>query len=40
MLSILIPVWNQGEEIKDNFLNLISILKEIKDEYEIIYIDD
>lgn len=40
MLSILIPVWNQGEKIKDNFLNLIGILKEIKDEYEIIFIDD
>ncbi len=40
MLSILIPIWNQGEKIKDNFLNLINILKEIKDEYEIIFIDD
>ncbi len=40
MLSILIPVWNQGEKIKDNFLNLIDILKEIKDEYEIIFVDD
>lgn len=40
MLSILIPVWNQGEKIKDNFLNLIDVLKEIKDEYEIIFVDD
>ncbi len=40
MLSILIPVWNQGEKIKDNFLNLINILKKIKGEYEIIFVDD
>ncbi len=40
MLSILIPVWNQGEKIKGNFLNLIDTLKEIKDEYEIIFVDD
>ncbi len=40
MLSILIPVWNQGKKIKDNFLNLNDTLKEIEDEYEIIFIDD
>ncbi len=40
MLSIVIPVWDQGEKIKDNFLNLPGIFKEIKDEYEIVFIDD
>lgn len=40
MLSILIPVWNQGEKVKANFFNLENVLREVKDEYEIIFIDD
>lgn len=40
MLSILIPVYNQGGKIKDNFCNLIDTLKDVNDRYEIIFIDD
>lgn len=40
MLSIITPVWNQGEEVKNNFLDLVGVLNRIKDDYEIILIDD
>ena len=40
MISIIIPVWNQGRIIKDNFFNLLDVLEKIEDEYEIIFIDD
>lgn len=40
MLSIIIPVWNQGNLVKGNFVNLLNTLNKIKDEYEIIFVDD
>lgn len=40
MLSLIIPVWNQGRIIKDNFFNLLDVLEKIGDDYEIIFIDD
>lgn len=40
MLSIITPVWNQGKEIENNFLDLVEVLNRIKDDYEIIFIDD
>lgn len=40
MLSIITPVWNQGEEVKNNFLDLAEALNRIKDDYEVIFIDD
>jgi len=40
MLSILIPVWNKGNKLKNDFMNLANVLKEINDTYEVIIIDD
>lgn len=40
MFSIIIPVWNQGRQLQDNFPGLINTLREINDAYEIILVDD
>lgn len=40
MLSIIIPVWNQTDKIKDTFLKTAAVLNKIEDRYEIIFVDD
>lgn len=40
MLSIIIPVWSQGHKVRENFSELIAVLKKIRDEYEVIFVDD
>lgn len=40
MISLIIPVWNQGRKARDPFFNIVNVLHNIREEYEIIFIDD
>ncbi len=40
MLSVIIPIWNQGEQLYGNFPKLINVLSKSDVPYEIILIDD
>ncbi len=40
MLSILIPIWNQGKIVKENFAHLADVLYKTGEDYEVIFIDD
>ncbi|HAJ56347.1 MAG TPA: hypothetical protein DCL35_01095 [Candidatus Omnitrophica bacterium] len=40
MISILIPVWNQGRAVRQNFSVLAEALDKTAEPYEVIFIDD
>lgn len=40
MISIIIPVWNQGSKARSTFLKLGNVLNTLEDTFEIIFIDD
>jgi glycosyltransferase involved in cell wall biosynthesis len=40
MISVIIPVWNQGHKARNTFLEIIDVLGAIKNKYEVIFIDD
>lgn len=40
LISIIIPVWNQGYMVEEKIPSLINNLEVLKEQYEIIFIDD